>query len=120
MKYGTILRTSALLTLMPVGSAVAQQNTASGDVDYPRIRFGMDAVTVWQALEHRNDPGTLPDLSTGVQAALGNVHLNVALADGIDVYAEFYLSSNIIRASSWIAKAGCTSRSCPIGGICSD
>lgn len=93
MKYRTILKISALLVLLPVRAAVAQQGAATGDDNYPRIRFGMDAVTVWQALENRNDPGTLPNLSTGMQAALGNLQLNVALADGIDVYAEFYLSS---------------------------
>lgn len=59
----------------------------------PEIFFRFDTVGTWQALEQRNDAGTLPDLTDGFQAAQGNLHVFSSVSEEIDVYAEFYLSS---------------------------
>lgn len=60
---------------------------------FPELRIGLDAVSIWQNLEQSNAPDTLAELSHGFQAAVGNLHIAAALAEGIDVYVEFYLSS---------------------------
>lgn len=61
------------------------------DDKYPRLRLGMDAATAWQDLDHAGD--TLATLSSGFQAAVGNLYLTAGIVEGIDVYAEFYLGS---------------------------
>lgn len=91
MKAWTKFLTATALLGAWTTPAAAQQEGAARK--YPQLRFGFDAVSVWQALEQRNDSGSLPDLTSGMQAAAGNAHIFVALAEGIDVYAEFYLSS---------------------------
>lgn len=60
---------------------------------YPRLRLGLDAVSAWQSLEQRNDSNSLPSLQSGFQAALGNVHANIALADSVQAYVELYIGS---------------------------
>lgn len=79
-----------------IAAAIGAAQTAAQDtatVKFPRLRVGLDAVSVWQALEQRNDSASLPDLTSGWQAALGNLHLYLDLADSVNVYAELYLSS---------------------------
>lgn len=91
--FAALLVAFLFLALPPAIQAQGLGSAASEEDSYPRVRLGMDAVTVWQALEHEDEAGTLPDLESGFQAALGNFHLYAGLAEGIDVYAELYLSS---------------------------
>lgn len=92
-----LLAAATAFLVLPATAPAQGMGSASGDTaveeSYPNVRVGLDAVTVWQALTHENEAGTLGDLSTGFQAALGNFHLYAGLAEGIDVYAELYLSS---------------------------
>ncbi|HET7565880.1 MAG TPA: hypothetical protein VFJ96_12850 [Gemmatimonadaceae bacterium] len=53
----------------------------------------LDAAQIFQSLSQRNDAGTLPDLTPGFQAAVGNAHIYATIVPGLDMYAEFYLSS---------------------------
>jgi hypothetical protein len=70
----------------------ARLNTPQFDED-ERLKIGVQAVGVLQLLSHSNDPGTLPDVEGGFQSAAGNLTLDARITDGIDVYAELYLSS---------------------------
>lgn len=70
----------------------ARLNRPEYDED-ERFKIGVQAVGVLQLLNHSNDPGTLPDIEGGFQSAAGNMTLDARITDGIDVYAELYLSS---------------------------
>lgn len=87
--FKTLLAATTAVAL--AAAPASAQDTATAK--FPRLRMGLDAVSIWQTLEQRNDSGTLPNLTSGWQAALGNMHLYVDLADSVNVYAELYLSS---------------------------
>ncbi|HEX6964918.1 MAG TPA: hypothetical protein VF166_03890 [Gemmatimonadaceae bacterium] len=53
----------------------------------------LDAAQIFQSLSQKNDAGTLPALTPGFQAAAGNAHVYATIVPGLDMYAEFYLSS---------------------------
>ncbi|WP_022834316.1 hypothetical protein [Salisaeta longa] len=67
-------------------------NTPSYD-EGERLKIGVQAVGVMQLLSQSNDGNTLPDIEGGFQSAAGNLTLDARITDGIDVYAELYLSS---------------------------
>lgn len=92
MKLRAATIASVLLTAW-LSPAPAQQSRAVEEERYPRLRFGLDAVSAWQSLNHTDDAASMSNLSSGIHAALGNMHIIAALAEGIDVYAELYLSS---------------------------
>lgn len=58
-----------------------------------RLKIGLQAVGGLQFLTHSNDPGSLSDIEGGFQSAAGNLTFDARVTDGIDVYAELYLSS---------------------------
>lgn len=57
------------------------------------VKIGIQAVGGLQLLDHSNDPGSLRDIEGGFQNAAGNMTFDARITDGIDVYAELYLSS---------------------------
>ena len=83
---------AAFALLASSAAAVAAQEPQPGQ-KYPRFRFGFDAVQAWQVLRQHDDSNTLPDITSGIQAALGNARMYVTLTEGINIYAELYLSS---------------------------
>lgn len=92
-----MLRTSmislaALALVATAGPATAQSATPAKD-STPRVRVTIDAATAWQSLKQKNDPDTLPALTSGFQEAVGNVEVNARIVDGLDAYVELYLSS---------------------------
>lgn len=82
-------------SMLLAGPAFAQDDSAkpSNEAKPIELHFRMDTVGMVQALSQKNDSNSLPKLSTGLQAALGNAHIDARLTEGIRVYAEFYLSS---------------------------
>ncbi len=82
-----------IICLVLVPYSMQAQNTNSEDEFKPKLRIGLDAVGVWQALSQKYEPDTLAKLPTGFQAAVGNMHFNATIVEGIDVYFELYLSS---------------------------
>lgn len=88
MKYFTHIRRSVVVALFFSISLFAQEQSSG-----PSLKIGMDAVGVWQNLSQTNDPDTLKEITSGFQAALGNLHFTSTLTEGIDVYFELYLSS---------------------------
>lgn len=112
--HAVMLGALAALALTPA-AAGAQGTDTTAAREGPELTVGMDAVSVWQALENQNDAGTLPNLVPGFQAALGNLHLNLALAEGIDVYAELYMSSKhhpgqVMDREGWVKISGLPER----------
>lgn len=63
------------------------------DVKLPPVKLRVLTVGSWQALQQKNNNGTLPEVESGFQAALANLELFTTVHPGIDVYADFYLSS---------------------------
>mgnify|MGYP000302969745 CR=1 FL=1 len=57
-----------------------------------RIKIGLQATGGLQFLDHSSDAG-LKDIEGGFQNAAGNLTFDARITDGIDVYAELYLSS---------------------------
>lgn len=58
-----------------------------------RVKIGIQAVGGLQLLNHSNDPDNLREIEGGFQNAAGNLTFDARITDGIDVYAELYLSS---------------------------
>lgn len=63
------------------------------DVNLPPVKIRVLTVGAWQSLQQKNDNGSLPQIESGFQAALANLELFTTITPGIDVYADFYLSS---------------------------
>ncbi|HET7584676.1 MAG TPA: hypothetical protein VFK13_07210 [Gemmatimonadaceae bacterium] len=73
--------------------ADSARTDSSAPVALPKVHVAMEAAQSWQNLDQKNDPGTLPQLGSGFQEAVGNVFLTSTLTEGIDAYVELYLSS---------------------------
>ena len=82
---------AAALSALLAAPLAAQPKTVSLVV--PEIHMRLETVGAWHALDIDNDLGTAPDMTTGLAAAQGNLYLFATVADGIDVFTEFYLSS---------------------------
>ena len=63
------------------------------DPNLPPVKIRVLTVGAWQNLQQKNNNGTLPQIESGFQAALANFELFTSVQPGIDVYADFYLSS---------------------------
>jgi hypothetical protein len=58
-----------------------------------RLKIGVMTTGTLQALSHKDDTGTFPDIPVGFQSATGNMFFEATIVKGLDVYFELYLSS---------------------------
>ncbi len=84
-----------LAIIIAVGFFAAGWSHASTNEGWklPPVKIRVHTVGAWQALHQKNNNGTLPDIESGFQAALANLELFSTVQPGVDVYADFYLSS---------------------------
>jgi hypothetical protein len=94
-RAGLLLLGALLCTVLAAAPAQAQpaQETAEPDTTERRFDIGVQAVGGLQLLNQSNDGNTLPKVASGFQSAAGNLTIDAKITDGIDVYAELYLSS---------------------------
>lgn len=62
-------------------------------VTVPELKFRVESVGGFHALDIDNKNGTAPTMTTGFPAAIANLYIFATVADGIDVFTEYYLSS---------------------------
>ncbi|MCG3204660.1 MAG: hypothetical protein KCHDKBKB_01375 [Elusimicrobia bacterium] len=79
---------AGLLLSGPVKAALEDYDTS-----LPPVKIRVLTVGAWQDLQQKNNNGTLPQIESGFHAALANLELFTTVMPGIDVYADFYLSS---------------------------
>ncbi len=63
------------------------------DINLPPVKIRVLTVGAWQSLQQKNQNGSLQNVESGFHAALANLELATEVQPGIDVYADFYLSS---------------------------
>jgi len=86
--FGLVLGSTLVLA-----SPVQAQTSTEADTTKDRIDIGVQAVGALQMLNQSNDGNSLQKISSGFQSAAGNLTIDAVITDGIDVYAELYLSS---------------------------
>ena len=81
------------LMLLMTGHVMASSSMKTMTVTIPKINVRLESVGGFQALDIDNKLGTAPDMATGFPAAIANVMVFAEIADGVDLFTEYYLSS---------------------------
>ena len=78
---------------LSLASSVMASSMRTMTVTVPELKIRLETVGGWQAIDIDNKNGTAPTMATGFPAAIANLYVFATIADGIDVFTEYYLSS---------------------------